>query len=141
MIYIVCDMNVNNFGNYFKVIGHERQVTQDESGYIVKEENGCFAYYPKGHCYRAKRVERLDKDIINYSEAIDYLIPEDYVRWQKTRFKEIYKVTGKQKEKIAKIIYQELNTGLAADELMCWDNAYAITDRLIKEGGIVIESE
>jgi len=90
MIYIVCDMECNNFGNYFKIIGHEREVDQDENSYIIKEKSGCIAYYPKGHCYRAKGVEFIrseyNMDTFVYSSAIDHLIPEDYVRWQKTRF-------------------------------------------------------
>jgi len=91
MIYIVVDCNCNNWGNYFKIVGHEREVDQDESSYIVKEESGCIGYYPKGHCYRARGVEFIrsedNMDIFAYSSAIDHLIPEDYVRWMKTRFK------------------------------------------------------
>lgn len=81
MIYIVCDMNCNNFGNYFRVLGLEYDLEQDKNHYII--ENG---YYPKGHCYRAKM---LSKPLIpyRYSEAIDILIPEDYIRWKETRFK------------------------------------------------------
>jgi len=90
MIYIVVDCNCNNFGNYFKIIGHERRVEQDTTSYIVTEESGCIAHYPKGHCYRAKGVEFILRDYSGtfaYSSAIDHLIPKDYVRWMKTRFK------------------------------------------------------
>jgi len=91
MIYIVCDLECNNLGNYFKIIGHEREVDQDENSYIIKEESGCITYYPKSHCYRAKGMEFIrseyDMDTFVYSSAIDHLIPEDYVRWQKTRFR------------------------------------------------------
>lgn len=90
MIYIAVDCNCNNKGNYFKIIGHEREVDKDENSYIITEKSGCIGHYPKSHCYRVKRVERLVQDYNGsfvYSSAIDYLIPEDYVRWQKTRFK------------------------------------------------------
>ena len=80
MIYIVCDMNCNNHGNFFKVVGCEREVKEDDTSYISGS-----TYYPKGHCYRAQRL-RTEFVIIPYSEAIDRLIPEDYVRWQETRF-------------------------------------------------------
>ena len=80
MIYIVCDMNCNNFGNYFKVIGHEREVTKDEDGNFYKDAT----HYPRMQCYRIKEFESPIS--FPYSVAIDFLIPEDYVRWQKTRF-------------------------------------------------------
>ena len=87
MIYIVCDMNCNNFGNYFKVIGHERDVTESRKSYSVGSTS-----YPKGHCYKGKIREPIDIDgefsSFPYSQAIDELLPEDYVRWMKTRFKD-----------------------------------------------------
>lgn len=86
MIFIVVDCNCNNWGNYFKIIGHEREVSQDETSYI--RDN---SYYPKVHCYRAKGVKFIPRDFNGtfvYSLAIDYLIPKDYIRWQKTRFKD-----------------------------------------------------
>jgi HSP90 family molecular chaperone len=84
-------MNVNSFGNYFKTVGLEREVEQDETSYIIKEESGGITYYPKAHCYRAKGMEFIrneyDMDTFVYSSAIDHLVPRDYVRWMKTRFK------------------------------------------------------
>ena len=84
MIYIICDMNCNNFGNYFRVIGLERELHQDESSYYKDS-----TYYPKMHCYRARLLDAYfdETRLIRYSEVIDYLIPEDYVRWQKMRFR------------------------------------------------------
>ena len=79
MIHIVCDMNCNNFGNYFKVIGLERTLREDENSWIVGND-----YYPKGHCYRASPGS---SETIKYSEAIDYLFPGDYIKWVKIRFK------------------------------------------------------
>lgn len=87
-MFIVVDCNCNCWGNYFLIIGHERNVGQDESSYIGEDEK---TYYPKAHCYRAKGVEFILQEMTMktfvYSQAIDHLIPEDYVRWQKTRFK------------------------------------------------------
>lgn len=86
-MYIVCDANCNNFGNYFIFVGDDRDISENVSSYIANQ-----TYYPKGHCYRAKGLRlrgEIGKDAIRYSEAIDYLIPEDYVRWKKTRFKEV----------------------------------------------------
>ena len=100
MIYIACDMNCNNFGNYFKVFGLKRELKQDKSSYIVEKEGEGIAYYPKYHCYKAKRIERIPEQsfagiILNrsfdYSEAINYLLSEDYVRWQQTRFGGLFK--------------------------------------------------
>ena len=92
MLYIVCDMWCNNFGLYFRIVGHERELEQDEHSYIIEN-----TYYPKSHCYRAKGVEFIkneyNMDIFSYSSAIDHLIPEDYVRWQKTRFKGLYELS------------------------------------------------
>lgn len=79
MIHIACDMNCNNFGNYFKVIGLERTLKKDENSWIVGND-----YYPKGSSYR---VSPGNDERIKYSEAIDYLLPEDYTKWIKTRFK------------------------------------------------------
>ena len=87
MIYIVCDMNCNNMGNYFRVIGDERDVIESSISYRVDN-----TYYPKGHCYRGKIREPKDIDgeftSFPYSQAIDELLPEDYVRWMKMRFKD-----------------------------------------------------
>jgi hypothetical protein len=84
----------NNFGSYFQIVGHEREVEQDKTSYIIKEESGCTGYYPKAHCYRATGIglikDEYDTDTFAYSSAIDHLIPEDFVRWQKTRFKGLY---------------------------------------------------
>ena len=91
MLYIVCDMWCNNFGLYFRIVGNERELEQDEHSYIIEN-----TYYPKSHCYRAKGVEFIkneyNMDTFAYSSAIDHLIPEDYVRWQKTRFKGLYEL-------------------------------------------------
>ena len=82
MIFIVCDMNCNNWGNFFEAVGLERELEQDE--YSYKKPGGS---WPKKHCYRSNRF--LDENsAIRYSKAIDYLIPEDYVRWKKERFGE-----------------------------------------------------
>ena len=88
MIYIVCDANCNNFGNYFEVVGLEIDVVKDKDGFELGS-----THYPKVHCYRARgplHVTYPNGDVngkdIKYSEAIDYLLPEDYVRWKKTRF-------------------------------------------------------
>ena len=79
MIYIACDMNCNNFGNFFRIVGHEREVKKDSTGgYMVKSD-----HYPEGHCYRCKSSQR---DSFRYSEAIDVLHPDEFVRWIKTRF-------------------------------------------------------
>ena len=83
MIYIVCDMNCNNFGNYFEVLGLECELEYDDISYIVKGGS----YYSKRHCYRATRLGIKPCASILYSEAIDSLIPEDYMRWKKNRFK------------------------------------------------------
>jgi len=87
MIYIVCDMNCNNHGNFFRVIGHEREVKEDKTSYRIGND-----YYPKGHCYKGKIGEPKNIDgefgSFPYSQAIDELLPEDYVRWMKTRFKD-----------------------------------------------------
>jgi len=74
MIYIVCDMNCNNFGNYFLPIGLERELKTDKNSYVVGS-----TYYPKGHCYRAKlsHFEGYGADhYYKYSEAIDILTPQ-----------------------------------------------------------------
>lgn len=82
MIYIVCDMNCNNFGNYFRVIGLERELKTDKSSYIESS-----TYYPKRHCYRVKlQTQHKKSGSYKYSKAIDILIPEDYIRWMKNRF-------------------------------------------------------
>ncbi len=75
MIYIACDMNCNNFGNFFKIVAHERNIKDDENSYIF--EGG---YYPKGHCYRCKPPHPIS-ETFRYSEAIDILHPSDYRRW------------------------------------------------------------
>jgi len=75
-------MNCNNFGNYFGVVGLKRELVHDKNSYIVGN-----AYYPKGHCYRARLGIDPCASII-YSEAINRLIPEDYMRWKKNRFGE-----------------------------------------------------
>jgi hypothetical protein len=82
MIYIVCDMNCNNFGNYFYPIGVERLLKSDKASWIVDKNT----FYPKGHCYRAK-LFGPDPVKIRYSQAIDFLLPEEYIKWMKIRFK------------------------------------------------------
>lgn len=82
MIYIVCDMNCNNFGNYFEVIGLERELKTNKNSYIVEN-----TYYPKRYCYRARLGIEPYTPIL-YSQAIDDLIPEDYTKWKKNRFGE-----------------------------------------------------
>lgn len=83
MIYIVCDMNCNNFGNYFKIVGDEHSIREDNNSFIIAN-----TYYPKGYCYKVKGISPFKTlNTIKYSEAIDYLIPEDYVKWMKKRFK------------------------------------------------------
>lgn len=79
-------MNCNNWGNFFQVIAHEREVKEDETSYIF---NG--AYYPKGHCYKAKPPHPL-QETFRYSEAIDILIPAEYTRWKNTRFGKLRKI-------------------------------------------------
>jgi len=75
-------MNCNNFGNYFEVVGLERELKTNKNSYIIGN-----TYYPKGYCYRARLG--FDSDIrIRYSEAIDRLIPEDYLSWKNNRFGE-----------------------------------------------------
>lgn len=90
MIYIACDMNCNNFGNFFKIVAHERQVKEDENSYIFGD-----TYYPKEHCYRCKPPHQIN-ETFRYSEAIDILHPNDYRCWY---FKRIID---------AKSIYDEL---------------------------------
>ena len=34
MIYICCDMNCNNYGNFFAIVAHEREVKKDNTGYF-----------------------------------------------------------------------------------------------------------
>ena len=80
MIYVSCDMNCNNFGNYFRIIAHERGLQEDETSYIVDG-----SHYPKAHCYRGKPAHPI-KESFRYSEAIDVLHPDDYLRWKMTRF-------------------------------------------------------
>ncbi len=88
MIYIICDMNCNNFGNYFKIVGLEDEIKQDKNGYYVPSKG---EHYPKRWCYKAK-INRVfwerEKDnlLIRYSEAIDILFPFEYTRWIKDRF-------------------------------------------------------
>ena len=94
-IYIVCDMNCNNFGNYFKVIAYDKEVKEDKTSYRVGN-----AYYPKGHCYRGKIREPRDIDgeftSFPYSQAVDELLPMEYVRWIKTRFNDYDKYKYRQ---------------------------------------------
>jgi hypothetical protein len=73
-------MNCNNFGNYFKIIGHQREVKQDDDGFIINS-----SHYPTNACYRGK-PPHLIGETFRYSEAIDILIPEDFVIWQQRRF-------------------------------------------------------
>jgi len=83
MIFIVCDMNCNSFGNYFLMVGLENELKQDKNSWISYGNT----YYPKGHCYRAKlNKEAQDMGIIRYSRAIDFIMPEDYIKWLKKRF-------------------------------------------------------
>lgn len=80
MIYICCDMNCDNFGNFFKIIGHERKVKKDKNGFMIDS-----THYPLGACYRGKPPHPF-KETFRYSEAIDILHPEDFVVWQQRRF-------------------------------------------------------
>lgn len=86
MICIFCDMNCNNFGNYFRIIGLEHDLRQDDDGYIQGK-----AHYPKKYCYRAN-IPNTAIQVFRYSDAIDYLLPKEYIKWKKNRF-------GKLKEK------------------------------------------
>jgi hypothetical protein len=86
-------MNCNNFGNFFQIIGHEREVKLDDTGFMINS-----THYPKGHCYRGKphgiNKAGWDKvypaypisETFRYSEAMDILHPDEFVRWIKTRF-------------------------------------------------------
>ena len=80
MIYICCDMNYNNHGNFFCIIAHEREVKKDNAGYEFGN-----THYPMGHCYRCKPPHPIEKTF-RYSEAMDILHPDDFIRWIKTRF-------------------------------------------------------
>ena len=80
MIYIACDMNCNNFGNYFSIVGHERVVIKDDTGYTTNH-----THYPKGHCYRCKPPHPISPTF-RYSEAMNILHPDAFVCWIKTRF-------------------------------------------------------
>ena len=80
MIYIACDMNCNNYGNFFQIIAHEGLIKKDESCYIY--DGG---HYPLKDCYRCKPPHPISKTF-RYSEAIDMLHIEDYIRWHNTRF-------------------------------------------------------
>lgn len=80
MIYICCDMNCNSHGNFFAIVAHEREVIEDETGY-----NFDRAHYPKSHCYRCKPRHPIERTF-RYSEAIDILLPNEFIRWIKTRF-------------------------------------------------------
>lgn len=80
MIYICCDMNCNNFGNFFSIVAHEREVKKDGTSYIFDK-----THYPKVHCYRCKPPHPVSSTF-RYSEAIDILHPDEFVRWIKTRF-------------------------------------------------------
>jgi hypothetical protein len=73
-------MNCNNLGNYFTIVGHEREVTEDKSSFIMGK-----THYPKGHCYKVRNCFGTNR-MLRYSEAIDYLFPEDYIRWKEIRF-------------------------------------------------------
>jgi len=86
MIYICCDMNCNNFGNYFKVVAHEREIKKDNTGYMYEN-----THYPADHCYRAKPPHPI-QETFRYSEAIDILCPEEYTRWKNTRFGKLKKI-------------------------------------------------
>ena len=80
MIYICCDMNCNNFGNFFRIVGHEREVKKDATGYEIDN-----SHYPMAHCYRCKPPHQI-QEIFRYSEAMDIIHPDEFVRWIKTRF-------------------------------------------------------
>lgn len=80
MIYICCDMNCNNHGNFFSVVGHEREVVKDATGYMLDN-----AHYPLSHCYRGKPPHPITTTF-RYSEAMDILHPDEFIRWIKTRF-------------------------------------------------------
>ena len=80
MIYICCDMNCNNHGNFFAIVAHEREVVKDKTGYYFNA-----THYPAGHCYRCKPPHPIERTF-RYSEAMDILHPDEFVRWIKTRF-------------------------------------------------------
>jgi len=80
MIYIACDMNCNNYGNFFKIIAHVREVKYDSSSIIF--DGG---HYPLNSCYRCKPPHPI-KETFAYSKAIDMLHPNEYVKWQGRRF-------------------------------------------------------
>ena len=75
-MYIACDMNCNNLGNYFQCVGHENEIKKDKSSFIIDK-----TYYPKAYCYRTHNSFSF-----KYSDAINYLLPEDYVKWHKKCF-------------------------------------------------------
>ena len=82
MIYICCDMNCNNHGNFFAIVAHEREAKKDKTGYFYDA-----THYPMGHCYRCKPPHlRAIERTFRYSEAMDILHPDEFVRWIKTRF-------------------------------------------------------
>ena len=80
MIYICCDMNCNNHGNFFRIIGHEREVEEDSTGFKIDS-----THYPASHCYKGKPPHPVS-EIFRYSEAMDILHPDEFIRWIKTRF-------------------------------------------------------
>jgi len=79
-------MNCNNFGNFFKVIAHEREIKEDKTSYIYED-----THYPKGQCYRGKPPHPIS-EIFRYSEAIDILHPNEYTRWIVNRFSNFRKI-------------------------------------------------
>jgi len=88
MLYIVCDMNCNSYGSYFKVVGLDGEVREEGNSYYVPSTGD---HYPKKWCYMARISKVLlggEKDnlLIKYSEAIDVLLPSEYVRWIRDRF-------------------------------------------------------
>jgi len=73
-------MNCNNHGNFFAIVAHEREVVKDKTGYYFNA-----THYPAGHCYRCKPPHPIERTF-RYSEAMDILHPDEFVRWIKTRF-------------------------------------------------------
>ena len=80
---LACDMNCNNFGNFFLIIGDPRYgLEQIDSGWQFGNTG-----YPGKHCYRvANNCRYRIEETFIYSEAIDNLAPSEYIKWQNNRF-------------------------------------------------------
>jgi hypothetical protein len=89
-------MNCNNFGNYFLIIGHERDVKKDDTSYRVNN-----TYYPLTHCYKCRPSVPVPEKFF-YSDAIDMLFPEEFVRWKITRFRFNKFITRVKRQKLTK---------------------------------------